>query len=131
LALQSAAGVYGSNPQALQVTQAMTDVPRREIEVGRLRVRFFVKRGIEQTPTQSPPNAFAPIRVSTPEATAFDLIRYASGIGGIGRAVETLVPLLSLMRVPVHLLLTEASVPTWTNCSDLALFTTRTKLENM
>jgi hypothetical protein len=100
LALQSAAGVYGSNPQALQVTQVMTDVPRREIEVGRLRVKFFVKRGIEQTPTQASPNAFAPIRVSTPEATAFDLIRYASGIGGIGRAIETLVPLLSLMRVP-------------------------------
>lgn len=114
LALQSAASVYGSNPQALQVTQVMTDVPRREIKVGRLRVRFFVKRGIEQTPTQAPPNAFAPIRVSTPEATAFDLIRYASGIGGIGRAVETLVPLLSLMRVRElkHLLNTENETAT-------------------
>jgi hypothetical protein len=100
LALQSAASAYGSNPQALQVTQVVTDVPRRGIETGRLRVRFFVKRGIDRTPTQAPPNAFAPISVSTPEATAFDLIRYASGIGGIGRAVETLVPLLSLMRAP-------------------------------
>ena len=100
LALQSAASVYGSNPQALQVTQVMTDVPRREIEIGRLRVRFFVKRGIEKTPTNAPPNAFAPIRVSTPEATAFDLVRYASGIGGMGRAVETLGPLLTLIRVP-------------------------------
>ena len=97
LALQSAAGTYGSNPQALQVTQVMTDGSRREIEVGRLRVRFFVKRGIEQTPTQPLANAFAPTRVSTPEATAFDLVRYASRIGGIGRAVETLTPLLPLM----------------------------------
>ena len=100
LALQSAAGTYGSNPQALQVTQVMTDGSRREIEVGRLRVRFFVKRGIEQTPTQPLANAFAPTRVSTPEATAFDLVRYASRIGGIGRAVETLTPLLPLMGVP-------------------------------
>ena len=100
LALQSAAGVYGSNPQALQVTQVMTDVPRREIEIGRLRIRFFVKRGIEKTATQVAPNAFAPIKVGTPEATAFDLVRYASGIGGMGRAVETLGPLLTLMRVP-------------------------------
>jgi hypothetical protein len=38
--------------------------------------------------------------VSTPEATAFDLVRYASRIGGIGRAVETLTPLLPLMSVP-------------------------------
>ena len=100
LALQSAASVYGSNPQALQVAQVMTDVPRREIEMGRLRVRFFVKRRVEQTPTQAPQNAFAPIRVSIPEATAFDLVRYAPGIGGIGRAIETLAPLLSLIRVP-------------------------------
>src|SRR5580704_1067169 len=100
LALQSAASIYGSNPQALQVTQVMTDVPRREIEIGRLRVRFFVKRGIAKTPTQAPPNAFAPVKVSTPEATAFDLVRYAPGIGGTGRAVETLIPLLPLMRGP-------------------------------
>jgi hypothetical protein len=99
LALQSAAGVYGSNPQALQVTQVITDVPRREIEIGRLRIRFFVKRGIKKTATQAPPNAFAPIKVSTPEATVFDLVRYASVIGGMGRAVETLIPLLSLMRL--------------------------------
>ena len=37
--------------------------------------------------------------MSTPEATAFDLIRYASRIGGIGRAFETLIPLLALMGV--------------------------------
>jgi predicted transcriptional regulator of viral defense system len=98
LALQSAAGMYGSNPQALQVTQVMTDSPRRQIEAGRIRVRFFVKRGVERTSTQPMTNAFAPIRVSTPEATAFDLVRYASRIGGIGRVVETLVPLLPLMR---------------------------------
>ena len=88
---------YGSNPQALQVTQVMTDGSRREIEVGRLRIQFFVKRRIEQTPTQPLANAFAPVQVSTPEATAFDLVRYASRIGGIGRAVETLTPLLPLM----------------------------------
>jgi predicted transcriptional regulator of viral defense system len=43
-------------------------------------------------------NAYAPLQVSTPEATAFDLIRYAARIGGIGRAAETIAPLLPLMR---------------------------------
>jgi hypothetical protein len=98
LALQSAAGAYGSEPQAIQVTQVMTDKPRREIEVGRLRIRFFVKRGIERTPTRPLAGAFAPLRVSTPEATALDLVRYASRIGGIGGAIETLAPLLPLIR---------------------------------
>jgi hypothetical protein len=100
LALQSAAATYGSSPQAIQVTQVMTDSARRPIIVGRLQVRFFVKRGIERTLTQPLANAHAPLRVSTPEATAFDLIRYAPRIGGIGRAMETLVPLLPLMRIP-------------------------------
>lgn len=94
LALQSAASAHGSNPQSIQVTQVMTDQPRRPITVGRLRISFFVKRRIGRTPTRQLLNAFAPARVSTPAATVFDLIRYAAQIGGIGRAVETLRPLL-------------------------------------
>jgi hypothetical protein len=98
LALQSAASSLGSNPQALQVTQVMTRISRRAVEAGRIRIQFFVKRTLERTPTQPLANAFAPLQVSTPEATAFDLIRYAARIGGIGRAAETIAPLLPLMR---------------------------------
>lgn len=95
LALLSAASAHGSNPQALQVTQVMTGSPRRALKIGALRVNFFVKRRIEKTPTQALANANAPLRVSTPAATVFDLIRYAGKIGGIGRVIETLRPLLS------------------------------------
>jgi hypothetical protein len=98
LALQSTASSFGSNPQALQVTQVMTDRPCRAMKVGRIQVRFFVKRGIERTPTQQLTQASAPLCISTPEATAFDLIRYATSIGGIERAAETIVPLLPVMR---------------------------------
>ena len=98
LALQSAASAFGSNPQALQVTQVMTDRPCRAIKVGRIQVKFFVKRRIERTPTQQPAGAVAPLIVSTPEATAFDLIRYATSIGGIERAAETIRPLLPVLR---------------------------------
>src|SRR5436190_8003753 len=65
LALQSAANSFGSNPQALQATQVITKTPRRVIEVGRIRVQFFVKRTMEQTPTEFLTNAFAPLQVST------------------------------------------------------------------
>jgi hypothetical protein len=99
LALLSAASSYGSNPQGLQITQVMTDKPLRPIKVGRIQLRFFVKRGIERTPTQQPAGAVAPLCVSTPEATAYDLIRYATSIGGIERAAETIRPLLPLLRV--------------------------------
>jgi hypothetical protein len=98
LALQSAASSFGSNPQALQVSQVMTDRAFRPVTVGRIQVRFFVKRGIGRTPKQQLAQASAPLSISTPEATAFDLIRYASRIGGIERAAETIAPLLPALR---------------------------------
>jgi hypothetical protein len=76
----------------------MTDKPFRPIKVGRTQLRFFVKRGIERTPTQQPEGAVAPLLMSTPEATAYDLVRYAARIGGIERAAETIRPLLPLLR---------------------------------
>lgn len=100
VALQSAASIHGSNPQAVQLTQVMTDRPTRLISLGRLRVRFYVKRAIEKTPTIQPPGAPAPLRVSAPEATALDLVRYAKVIGGIERAAETIRPLLPGLRGP-------------------------------
>jgi hypothetical protein len=69
------------------------------IKVGRVQVRFFVKRDIGQTPTQQLSQAPAPLCISTPEATAFDLVRYAARIGGIDRAAETIAPLLPKLRV--------------------------------
>ncbi len=98
LALLSAASAFGSNPQAPQVTQVMTDRPCRAIQLGRIQVRFFVKRRIERTPTLQLKQSVAPLCVSTPEATAFDLVRYATRIGGIERAEETIRPLLSVLR---------------------------------
>ena len=98
LALQTAAAAYGSSPQAVQVTQVMTDVPRRDIRIGRIRIRFFVKGRVGKTLTTQPSGAYAPIYVSTPEATAFDLVRYAHNIGGIERSAETISPMLPLMR---------------------------------
>jgi hypothetical protein len=114
LALQSAASAHGANPQAIQVTQVMTDSPRRPLRIGRLRIVFFVKRGIERTPTQQLANALAPTRLSTPAATGFDLVRYAARIGGIGRAIETLRPLLPLLRTADLLATLEAEGETAT-----------------
>jgi hypothetical protein len=99
LALQSAASEFGSNPQALQVTQVMTDRAFRAIKVGRMQVQFFVKNTMKQTPTQQLPQAPAPLCISTPEATVFDLVQYAARIGGIDRAAETIAPLLPKLRV--------------------------------
>jgi len=97
LGLLSAAAHHGASPQALQVTQVMTDAPRHPIEVGRLRVCFFVKRKLSRTATQQVPGAFAPLRASTPASTVFDLVRYAPRTGGLGRVVESFKSLLPLI----------------------------------
>lgn len=97
LGLQSAAARYGSMSQAVQVTQVMTDRPRRSLKVGRLQVQFFVKTSLTRTPTQTLPNTYAPLTASTPEATCLDLIRYAQRIGGLERAAETIKPLIKLL----------------------------------
>lgn len=100
VALQSAAAIHGSQPQALQTIQIMTDVPRREVRVGRQRLRFFVKSSCAASLVQQAPKAFAPMKVSTPEMTVFDLVRYAPRIGGISRVAETILPMLNLLRPP-------------------------------
>ena len=96
--LQSAAAIHGSQPQALQTIQILTDAPRRDARVGRQRLRFFVKSSCAASLMQEAPRAFAPMKVSTPETTVFDLVRYAPRIGGISRVAETISPMLHLLQ---------------------------------
>ena len=100
LALLSAATVHGSSPQAIQQTQVMTDQPRRDIVVGRVHIKFFMKSAIGNTLKQQLPNAYAPLLLSTPESTMFDLVRYAHKLGGIERMGETIAPMLRKIKVP-------------------------------
>jgi predicted transcriptional regulator of viral defense system len=113
LALQSAAAAYGSSAQAPQVTQVMTDRPRKEVEIGRIRVRFFVKAKVADTQVSALAGAFAPLAVSSPAATAIDLVRYADRMGGIERAAETLQPLLPrVTATDLRVSLGTADIPT-------------------
>lgn len=92
--LLTAAAEYGSSHQAAQVTQVLTNSPLRELKVGRVRVQFFVKKTVGEVPASYLPEAYAPLKISTPEVTALDLMRYAYRIGGAGRAVHAIRDLL-------------------------------------
>jgi hypothetical protein len=95
IALLTAAAEYGSTQQAIQVVQVMTDKPLRELRVGRIRIQFFVKKNVGLAPTSPLRHAYAPLKVSTPETTALDLLRYAWRIGGVDRAAQVIKGLLS------------------------------------
>jgi predicted transcriptional regulator of viral defense system len=97
IGLLSAAAAHGSQPQAVQVVQVVTDVARREIALGRVRVRFYAKRRAADTPTEQPQFAHSFVRVSTREATALDLVRYSARMGGISRVAETIAPMVPNM----------------------------------
>lgn len=90
LGLRSAAEWYGATHYPLQVTQVMVPKQLRPLTVGRTRVRFIANRHVQATPTHVPPGLVVPFRISTAEATAMDLLRFAEQAGGITAVVTAL-----------------------------------------
>ena len=88
--LLSSAALHGSSAQAAQISQVMTTRPQRRIGIGRLTIDFHVKRALKETPLTAFPGLAAPLAVSSPEATALDLIEFNHAIGGMRRAVEVI-----------------------------------------
>lgn len=99
LGLLSAAALHGSSHQAVQVTQVLTSRPTRPCDVGRLHVDFYVKSSLEQTPLTELSGLPAPLAVSTPEATALDLVAFNQRIGGISRAGEVILGMKPMLTV--------------------------------
>lgn len=80
--LLSAAALHGAAHHAPQVFQVVTDLPTRPLTVGRIRVAFVQGRA-SHSPTEAVNTPTGTVRVSTPEATALDLVRHANACGGL------------------------------------------------
>src|SRR3546814_3709915 len=78
----------------------MTSSPRAAITLGRLKIVFLRKRALTATPQLTVTGGQAPFQVSTPEATALDLVRYMKQSGGISRVVQIIADLAPQMKVP-------------------------------
>jgi predicted transcriptional regulator of viral defense system len=74
LGLLSAAEAHGSAHFAVMETHVVTSKWLRPIELGRLKIRFFQKRGVGVTPMDAWQNQWATVKVSSPEATVLDLL---------------------------------------------------------
>jgi predicted transcriptional regulator of viral defense system len=96
--LVSAAAYHGASHQQSQVFQVMLSRNRKPISCSQVKVRFFKKSGIEQTPTQHISTRYSRLVVSTPEATAVDLVNYMNQSGGLNRVVTILDELQESMR---------------------------------
>jgi predicted transcriptional regulator of viral defense system len=88
--LLSAAEYHGAAHQRPQKYQIVTDKPLREIACRGVGIRFFVKRDVARTATKEIKGVTGYIPVSTPEATAIDLLRYSRHVGGLGHVLTVL-----------------------------------------
>jgi predicted transcriptional regulator of viral defense system len=88
--LLSAAQYHGAAHHRPQEFQVMVGKARRPIECGKVRVVFRVRKRVVEVPTQDINTPRGTVAVSTPDATALDLIGYEAQIGGLD-AVATIL----------------------------------------
>ncbi len=96
--LLTAAQWHGASHFAVQETQVIVPRQMRPIQVGREKIRFFTKTDAAHTPVETQTRENGPIRVSTPEATAADLVRYLDAAGGLNLAVTVLAELKKKLK---------------------------------
>ena len=91
--LLSAAALHGAAHQQPQEFQVVTSKQLRSMNAGRGRIRFLRKLHLERTPTLEVKTETGTMRVSTPEATALDLLRYVEAAGHLGNVATVLAEL--------------------------------------
>lgn len=91
--LLSAAAVHGASHEQSMAFQVVTDRPTRRAVAGRARIEFHASSIVGGTPCVDVPTDTDSMRVSTPEATAFDLVRFARACGGWGNVASVLTEL--------------------------------------
>ncbi|PKP99026.1 MAG: hypothetical protein CVT76_01235 [Alphaproteobacteria bacterium HGW-Alphaproteobacteria-15] len=108
--LLTAAQYHGAAHHRPQEFQVMVEKVRRPIECGRVRIAFHVRKRLSEMPTQNinTPRGF--LAVSTPAATAFDLVGYETQVGGLAAIATVLIDLAERLE-PQELAALAPSVP--------------------
>lgn len=109
LCLLSAAEVHGAAHQRPQITQVMTAKRMRPIQCGNVVICFIYKKELLNIPTQLVTVPTGYLEVSTPEATAMDLLLYSQQSGGISHIATVLTELVEVIDPNRMLALVQAS----------------------
>lgn len=88
--LLSAAQYHGAAHQRPQEFQVFLAKNRRPIECGAVRVAFLARKRLNDVPVQSFNTPRGTLLVSSPEATALDLVGYAHHAGGLSQVATVL-----------------------------------------
>ena len=76
----------------------VSDKAHRSIEISRYRIRFFKKWNVQDVPVMDHKTPTGFMKVSTPEATALDLVRYYEDVGYYGNVLTVLSQLADVMN---------------------------------
>ena len=90
VSLLSAAALHGAAHQQPQVFQVITMKSFRPISTGRTRIQFLAKKNITSASHQLVKTPTGYMNVSTPEMTAFDLVRYVKSAGYLNHVATVL-----------------------------------------
>lgn len=88
--LLTAAQHHGAAHQRPQEFQVFVEKARRPLACGRVRVVFIVRKNLREVPIRSFNTPRGALTVSTPEATAFDLVGYQHHAGGLSQVATVL-----------------------------------------
>jgi len=102
VALLSAAALHGASHQQPQIFQVMTDRPTRAIRVGRTHLHFYTTQYMAAAATVEMKTPTGAVRVSTPETTAVDLVRFAKSAGHldhVAAVIKELAPQMDARRL--------------------------------
>jgi predicted transcriptional regulator of viral defense system len=91
--LLTAAQYHGAAPQRPQQFQVFLTRTRRPIACGKVRVAFMVRKRVRDVPVQTFNTPRGTVMVSTPEATAVDLVGYQHRAGGLAAVATVLAEL--------------------------------------
>lgn len=112
-ALLTAGRYHGAAHQQPQVFQVVVAKNRPPIACGEVRVAFVARRNVADVPTTRINTPRGQIAVSTPEATAFDLVGYAQHAGGIDNVATVLAELAEKLDAEVLVSLASLSPVPW------------------
>lgn len=88
--LLSASAYHGASHQRVQQYHVITDQPLRKIQCLSLVIRFLKKNNLSTTPLERTKTSTGMIQISSPEATALDLVAYCRQVGGLDRVMTVL-----------------------------------------
>ena len=96
-ALLSAAELHGAAHQRPQGFQVMIARNRRPLVCGQVRVQFIARADLARTPIVEKNTPRGRLRLSSPEATALELVGYAEHCGGLDNVVSVLAELVDAL----------------------------------